>query len=102
MVTFNSNEDVVPEKFSPPDNLDWSDNSMCGREGSAGRETEDLREAMEKQKRSISVTSDNINKLQAKPGYNPLSEGKFVYNIVLFINCLWSELWSWQDFFLWL
>ena len=68
---------------APPRNLGWSDNSRWGREGSAGRETEGLREAMEEQKRAVSVTSNKINKLQAKPGYYPLSEGKIVAR-----NCL--------------
>ena len=79
--TFNSNKEVVPERSSPT-----SHNSSCGREGSAGRETEGLREAMDEQKRDVSMTSDNIIKLQAKPGYYPLSEGKIVFNVVIFIN----------------
>ena len=40
---------------------------------------------MGEQKRAVSMTSDNINKLTAKPGYYPLSEGKVV---VLLINYL--------------
>ena len=85
MVTFNSNKKVLPENCSPPRILDWSNNSRCEREGSAGRETEGLREAMEEQKRAVSITSDIINKFPAKPGSYPLSEGKIV---ILFINCL--------------
>ena len=79
MVTFKSNKKVVPERSCPPRNLDRSDNSSCRREGSAGRETEGLREAMEEQ-RGLSPGLLTISKkLQAKPGYYPLSEGKIVF-----------------------
>jgi len=50
----------------------WSDEVGGNRRE---KEMEELRETVDEQRRAVSKVSDRFSRMQAKPGYFPLSEG---------------------------